>query len=85
MVVKSVQKTLRLTTLSKQVEEIVNPACGDHPAHQMGFMCLWGHLKAFLVAATQQESSLKSMYGEAIPPPKKSTLVTQMTVPIRFH
>lgn len=34
MVVKSVQKTLRLTTLSKQVEEIVNPACGklvDHP------------------------------------------------------
>lgn len=29
MVVKSVQKTLRLTTLSKQVEEIVNPAFGN--------------------------------------------------------
>lgn len=63
----------------------VNPVPGVPPLHLMVFTPLSERLKAFLVAATQLESSLKYMPGEAIPPPKKSTLVTQITVPIRFH
>ncbi|EBV3242688.1 hypothetical protein DOH76_24745 [Salmonella enterica subsp. enterica serovar Oranienburg] len=62
-----------------------SPVAGVHLFLQMAFTHISGRLKAFLMGTTQQESSSKSMYGEATLLSKKSTMVTQIIVPIRFH
>ncbi|MFR72566.1 hypothetical protein EEO77_19780 [Salmonella enterica] len=59
-----------------------SPVAGVHLFLRMAFTNISGCLKAFLMGATQQVSSLKSMYGEATHPKEKSTLVTQITAPI---
>lgn len=58
---------------------------GVHLFLQMAFTNISGYLKAFLRGATQQVSSLKSMYGEVILPQGKSNLVILITASIRFH
>lgn len=62
-----------------------NPVCGVPLALKMVFTRISELLKVFIAGIIQLESRLSSMYGEAILPPEKSTSVTLITVPIRFH
>lgn len=62
-----------------------NPVSGVYLVPKMVFTRISELLKVFIAGIIQLESSLKSMSGEATPPPEKSTLVTLITVQIRFH
>ncbi|MCT6953294.1 hypothetical protein, partial [Salmonella enterica] len=62
-----------------------NPVCGVPLTLKMVVTHILVLLREFLAETTPLESSLKSMYGEAILPPEKSTSETLITVPIRFH
>lgn len=62
-----------------------NPVSGVYLVLKMVFTRISELLKVFIAGIIQLESRLSSMYGEAILPPEKSTSVTLITVPIRFH